>query len=68
MRTGVPGVWEEVAQRIKEQTAELEGGKDGEKEKIAKVVGVEKGRLVGKKPVLKVEERIKRQTTRVVRR
>jgi len=59
MKTGVPGVWEEVAQRIKEQSVELKGD-DG---KIERRISV-----VAKKPALRVEERIKRQTTRTVRR
>ncbi|CAA9965177.1 hypothetical protein PTMSG1_08536 [Pyrenophora teres f. maculata] len=73
VRTGVPGVWEEVAERIREQSAETEeGGKEG---KMGKGTGVggrglksKSGAVAEKMPALRVEERMKRQTTRVVKR
>lgn len=70
MKTGVPGVWEEVARAIRERTErEKEGGKVG----VKKVDGGEKGRKVGarktagkKKDVgVKIPE-VKRQTSRPV--
>ncbi|EDU49814.1 predicted protein [Pyrenophora tritici-repentis Pt-1C-BFP] len=66
VRTGVPGVWEEVAERIREQSAGMEEGGKG-----AGARGVKSKTGAGvreKMPALKVGERIKRQTTRVVKR
>lgn len=71
MKTGVPGVWEEVAARIRDQTvAETDeaerknyvGGNAG----VAKKPVVVAKRVV--KPVGKVDDSIKRQTTRLARK
>ncbi|KAH8726906.1 hypothetical protein GQ44DRAFT_142072 [Phaeosphaeriaceae sp. PMI808] len=60
MKTGAPGVWEEVAKRIQEQTAtELESTENGNN-------GTKRS-TIARKPVRPVisTERIKRQTSRV---
>ena len=61
MKTGVPGVWEEVAKRIQEQTVE--------EEKVVKGLGVKRPavQLGARKlirPAVKVGDKVKRQTTR----
>lgn len=65
MKTGVPGVWEEVAKRIQQQTVD-------EKAMLEKEKGVAKRPVVVRvpvKPVKEVErERVKRQTARPVAR
>jgi hypothetical protein len=64
MKTGVPGVWEEVANRIRDQTVaeeEARSAKDGGSKR-----GVAIRRPV--KPVVRVVERTKRQTQRQVGR
>lgn len=60
MKTGVPGVWEEVARRMHEQTAAAETPKSA--------IGVR--RAVAARPAIvpKPQERIKRQTSRNIRR
>jgi hypothetical protein len=70
MKTGVPGVWEEAARRIQEQTAEEEKKKvEDERAGRASVV---KRPVVGTRkllrPVVKVDERMKRQTTRQLKK
>ncbi|CAG5179454.1 uncharacterized protein ALTATR162_LOCUS9279 [Alternaria atra] len=69
MKTGVPGVWEEVARRIQEQTAEEEKKVEDERAGRASVV---KRPVVGTRkllrPVVKVDERMKRQTTRQLKK
>jgi hypothetical protein len=69
MKTGVPGVWEEVARRIQEQTAEEEKKVEDERAGKASVV---KRPVVGTRkllrPVVKVDERMKRQTTRQLKK
>jgi hypothetical protein len=61
MKTGVPGVWEEVASRIKKQTI-------AEKEEAEKSKTSAKRPVVVRRPVKPViqaaKERTKRQTTR----
>jgi hypothetical protein len=62
MKTGVPGVWEEVANRIRDQT-------DAEKEEAERAKeggGKKRGVVVRRpvKPVVRVVERTKRQTRR----
>ncbi|KAF2132003.1 hypothetical protein P153DRAFT_364461 [Dothidotthia symphoricarpi CBS 119687] len=61
MKTGVPGVWEEVANRIKEQTV-------AERSSMEKEKGVAKRPVLARIPVKPVKElereRIKRQTAR----
>ena len=64
MKTGVPGVWEEVANRIRNQTVveeEVRRAEDG---------GSKNGVVVKRpvKPVVRVVERTKRQTQRQVGR
>jgi hypothetical protein len=74
MKTGVPGVWEEVARRIQEQTADESERMKRESEKATRNAG-KVGARVGKlsvgaakpRPLLsyrKVGDNIKRQTTR----
>jgi hypothetical protein len=63
MKTGVPGVWEEVAKRIKEQTvAEIEGK---EPEQTGR-----RSQLVVRRPVQPAvpQERLKRQTSRALKK
>lgn len=62
MKTGVPGVWEEVARRIQEQTAA-----EQEREKL---IGTGTKRSAVNRPVAKPisQERIKRQTARAFKR
>lgn len=70
MKTKVPGVWEEVAERIRDQTV-AEREEQERKSRDGGVVVVRKPVVLGKKvskPVLKVDERIKRQTTRSLRK
>ncbi|KAF1975468.1 hypothetical protein BU23DRAFT_529980 [Bimuria novae-zelandiae CBS 107.79] len=72
MRTGVPGVWEEVARGIRERTereeSENEGDGKGKGRKIVKAVkGKKVGELGGKKAVARpVVPAVKRQTARPV--
>ncbi|KAF1938987.1 hypothetical protein EJ02DRAFT_457417 [Clathrospora elynae] len=65
MKTGVPGVWEEVASRIQEQTVVEQQGADKPKMDAKKTT-------VGRRtitPIINIEkERMKRQTTRQLRR
>jgi len=67
MKTGVPGVWEEVAMRIKEQTAE-EMERESENDAGKRGVGARKE--MPKKPVVTTvarrggEVKVARQTTR----
>jgi hypothetical protein len=68
MKTGAPGVWEEVARRIQQQTleeAEREALKRGDVEVL------KKNKVVARRPVVRrpvvpseVRERVKRQTAR----
>lgn len=60
MKTGVPGVWEEVAKRIQEQTIEEQDS-------------AEQGKISGKRPVAVrrpaiSQERIRRQTARALKK
>jgi hypothetical protein len=67
MKTGVPGVWEEVARRIREQTVEEEKRREAERAASERGVVVRRPVIGARKllrPVVKVDERIKRQTTR----
>ena len=62
MKTGVPGVWEEVANRIRDQTVAEE--EEAERAKLGG--GKKRGVVVRRpvKPVVRVVERTKRQTRR----
>ncbi|USP82276.1 hypothetical protein yc1106_09550 [Curvularia clavata] len=69
MKTKVPGVWEEVAARIRDQT--LAEKEEQEKKARNDVLAARKPVVVAKrviKPVVKVDEKIKRQTTRNLRK
>jgi hypothetical protein len=70
MKTKVPGVWEEVAERIRDQTiAEKEEQERKSRDEGAAVV--KRPVVLAKKPnkpVLKVDERLRRQTTRSLRK
>lgn len=70
MKTKVPGVWEEVAERIRDQTV-AEREEQERKSRDGAVVVARKPVVLAKRvstPVLKVNERIKRQTTRGLRK
>jgi hypothetical protein len=59
MKTGVPGVWEEVATRIREQTVAENEGKGQTKTVVRRPI------VVAQKPVVPVvKERLRRQTAR----
>jgi hypothetical protein len=62
MKTGVPGVWEQVASRIQEQTAAEEASSDQAKNS--------KTRPVVRKPTQPTitQERVKRQTARALKK
>ncbi|KAG9189853.1 hypothetical protein G6011_06721 [Alternaria panax] len=65
MKTGVPGVWEEVARRIQEQTAlEERVAKGG----VVKRPGVQLGPRKLVRPVIRVDDKIKRQTQRQIKK
>jgi hypothetical protein len=59
MKTGVPGVWEQVASRIKEQTA-AESANLGQTKNITQ-------RAIVKRPTIP-QERVKRQTARALKK
>lgn len=70
MKTKVPGVWEEVAERIRDQTI-VEREEQERRSRDGAVAVTRKPVVPAKrvsKPVLKVDERIKRQTTRSLRK
>jgi hypothetical protein len=59
MKTGVPGVWEEVARRIKDQTVAERDNADHAKSGLKKPITVRKA----VQPTI-TRERVKRQTAR----
>lgn len=70
MKTGAPGVWEEVARRIQMQTVEEAEREAVQRGEVVKKVAKVERRPVVRRPVVpsEVRERVKRQTSRTAGR